>query len=126
LARTAAGLDRERRVRIEPYQAFAEVELARVGLDYARCDRAVQLVDPGGRAHSGAVAVNRFLWTARRLRPLVALLYVLPLLLVAEVGVYAVVARNRHRVSRWLGLDACRIAAPGPTAAPGARPAADG
>ena len=109
LARRAAIIDRKRRFRIEPYQAFDEEALSAHGLDHEACARAVQLITPDGRVRSGAFAVNRFLITYMPYRVLVPWLYVLFPLLAAEVVGYAVVAGNRHRISRWMGLDACKI-----------------
>jgi predicted DCC family thiol-disulfide oxidoreductase YuxK len=109
LARTAAGIDRRRRFRIEPYLAFSNEQLGEHGLSHARCARALQLVLPDGRVRSGAFAVNHFLVAYMPWRVLVVLLHVLfPVLLLEVIG-YVLVARNRHRISRWLGLDACRI-----------------
>jgi predicted DCC family thiol-disulfide oxidoreductase YuxK len=109
LARRAAIIDRKRRFRIEPYQAFDESALLAHGLTYEACGRAVQLITPRGRVRSGAFAVNGFLVAYMPYRVLVPWLYVLFPLLADEVVGYVVVARNRHRISRWLGLNACKI-----------------
>ena len=109
LAGRAAMIDRRRRFRIEPYQAIEESQLAAHGLDHRRCSRALQLILPDGRTRSGAFAVNGFLAAYMPWRLLVPVVYVIFPLLVLEVLGYALVARNRHRISRWVGLDACRI-----------------
>lgn len=109
LARRAAILDRRRRYRIAPYQAYSEEQLAAHGLSHHACSRAVQLILPSGRVQSGALAVNRFLASYMPGKLLVPLLYVMfPLLFVEMLG-YALVARHRHRISRWVGLEACKI-----------------
>jgi len=40
--------------------------------------------------------------------------HAIPPLLVAELIGYYLVARNRYRISRWLGLDACRVSPQSP------------
>lgn len=105
----AEQLDRQRKFDIRPYQSFPETELARFGLSYAICNRKLQVITRGGRVYAGAFAVNHFLWQQFPWRLLVALLYALPVLLVAEIVGYALVARYRQQLSRWLGLTACRL-----------------
>lgn len=94
---------------IEPYQAFAEAELGRFGLNYQICDRKLQVITPRGHVHAGAFAVNYFLWRHFPWTLLVALLYAIPVLLLAEILGYALVARNRRRLSQWFGLQACPL-----------------
>jgi predicted DCC family thiol-disulfide oxidoreductase YuxK len=100
-------LDREGRFRIEPYQRFAESELQRFGISYADCDRALQVVTRRGRVYRGAFGVNYFLWRRFPWTLLVALIYAVPVLLLAELIGYRLVASNRHRISAWFGLKAC-------------------
>lgn len=66
-----------------------------------------------GRELDGAPAVARLLgdFRARRWRLLGAFLG-LPVVRTFAAGVYAVVARNRRRISRMLGLRACGLPAP--------------
>ena len=106
----ARRLDTRGAWRIEPYQSFGAEELAALGLDEAQCAQYLRVVDARGRVHSGALAVNRFLWDVAPWSVLVGLLYVFPALLLAEVAVYELVARNRTKISSWLGLNACRLA----------------
>ena len=57
----------------------------------------------------GAFAVNATLWRMRGWRWLVPPLYILFPLLLVEAGVYALVAKNRHRISAAFGMNACRV-----------------
>jgi predicted DCC family thiol-disulfide oxidoreductase YuxK len=100
-------MDRERRFIIEPYQMFAEPELQGFGISYADCDRALQVVTRRGRVYRGAFGVNYFLWRRFPWSLLVALIYAVPVLLLAELIGYRLVASNRHRISAWFGLKAC-------------------
>lgn len=70
---------------------------------------AVILVD-GGREFTGAAAVSRLLrsFEARRWR-LVGSVIGLPVVRVLAAGAYWVVARNRRRISRVLGMRACGL-----------------
>ncbi len=108
-AETAAQLDTQRRFVIKPYQSVAEAELQRFGLSYKDCDSKVQVLTRRGRAYAGAFAVNYFLWQSIPWRLLVLLIYAVPVLLVCEIIGYALVARNRQRLSRWFGLKACLL-----------------
>jgi len=101
---------------IQPYRSFAEEWLKQYGLNYEQCSKRAYVISPRGRVWGGAFAVNyffikRFPWCL-----LVILVYAIPPLLVAELIGYYLVARNRYRISRWLGLDACRVSpqSPGP------------
>ena len=105
----AARLDRQRQFVIRPYQSLPETELAKFGLSYASCNRKLQVITRRGRVYAGAFAVNHFLWQQFPWTLLVALIYALPVLLLAEIAGYALVARNRQHLSRWLGLTACRL-----------------
>lgn len=102
-------MDRHGRFRVRPYQSVPDEELRAVGLTPAICSKKVQIVTCSGGVHSGAFAVNYFLWHHPPWSVLVALIYLLPPLLLAELIGYALVARHRHRLSAWLGLSACRI-----------------
>lgn len=108
-AELAAQMDKQRRFVIKPYQALPEAELQRFGISYADCDRKVQVVTRRGRVYAGAFAVNYFLWQRLVWRLLVLVIYALPVLLVCEIIGYALVARNRQRLSRWFGLKACLL-----------------
>jgi predicted DCC family thiol-disulfide oxidoreductase YuxK len=109
-ASTWAGqLDHRQRFVIQPYQTYAEIELARFGLSYAVCDRKVQVITRRGRVYAGAFAVNYYLWHQFPWTLLVLLIYALPVLLLGEVLGYALVARHRRRLSQWFGLRACLL-----------------
>ena len=94
---------------IEPYQIFPEIELKIFGITYAKCAKSVQVITRKGRVYSGAFAVNYFLWQRSHWPLLVGLIYAVPVLLLIEVIGYRLVEKNRHRLSRWLGLKACLL-----------------
>src|SRR5215510_15302756 len=102
-------MDRGRRFVVEPYQAFDESELTRFGIDYEKCSRAVQVITRKGRVYAGAFGVNYFLWRRFPWSVAVFLVYAIPVLLLLEVIGYRIVAENRHRISRWFGMQACLI-----------------
>lgn len=110
-AELARRIDRGGRFQVRGSHTLSELELEALGLTRARCNDALQLVTAAGRRRSGAHAVNAFLWTTGGPGRFVVLLYLLPPLLLLEWVAYALVARNRFTISRWLGLAACR--APG-------------
>jgi predicted DCC family thiol-disulfide oxidoreductase YuxK len=97
-------MDRGRRFIVEPYQAFAESELARFGIDYEKCSRALQVITRKGRVYAGAFGVNYFLWQRFPWSLAVFFVYAIPVLLLFEVVGYRIVADNRHRISLWLGM----------------------
>ena len=103
----AAKIDLQKRFEIVPYQTYPEEKLKFWGITYRQCGEKMQVVTPQGRAYSGAFGVNYFFYQYPPWTFLVILLYVIPLLLLGEIIVYALVARNRQRLSRWFGLKAC-------------------
>jgi len=111
-AEVAKRMDRGREFVVEPYQAFDETELMRFGIDYEKCSRALRVVTRKGRVYAGAFAVNYFLWWRFPWSLAVFLIYALPALLLLEVIGYRIVAENRHRISRWFGMQACLIKQP--------------
>jgi predicted DCC family thiol-disulfide oxidoreductase YuxK len=106
-ARFAATIDLEKRFEIVPYQTYPEEKLKSWGMSYKQCSEKMQVVTPQGRRYSGAFGMNYFFYQYRPWVLLVILLYVIPLFLLGEMIVYALVARNRQRLSRWFGLKAC-------------------
>ncbi len=94
---------------VQPYQAFPEEELRRWGIDYEACSRKIHSITRDGKVYAGAFSVNHFCWRHPRWRIIPLAIYLLPPLLLAEIGLYALVARNRTRISGWLGLNACII-----------------
>ncbi len=112
-AEIAKRMDRGRQFIIEPYQRFDESELMRFGTDYEKCARAVQVITRESRIYAGAFGVNYFLWRQFPWSLAVILIYAIPVLLLFEVIGYRVVANNRHRISRWFGMQACLIKSPG-------------
>jgi predicted DCC family thiol-disulfide oxidoreductase YuxK len=102
-------MDKRRQFTIWPYQSFTEAELAQYGISYADCDRKLQVITRRGRVYAGAFGVNYFLWRQFPWSLLVFLIYALPVLLLAELLGYALVARYRRQLSQWFGLKACLL-----------------
>jgi predicted DCC family thiol-disulfide oxidoreductase YuxK len=71
----------------------------RHGLTHDDTDRAAWAIEPDGRKHRGAAAINRALAELPGAWPRVAALYPLPVARQVEDGVYAVVARTRGWLS---------------------------
>ncbi|HKQ74224.1 MAG TPA: DUF393 domain-containing protein [Blastocatellia bacterium] len=111
-AEVARKMDRDHQFVIEPYQMFDESELMRFGIDYKKCSRALQVITRKSRVYAGAFGVNYFLWRRFPWALAVFLIYAIPVLLLLEVIGYRIVADNRHRISRWFGLEACLIKPP--------------
>ena len=109
LAERGERLDKRQHFTIRPYQSFSEAELAQFGISYADCNRKLQVITRRGHVYAGAFAVNYFCWRQFPWSLLVVLLYVLPVLLLAEVIGYALVARYRRQLSQWFGLKACLL-----------------
>ncbi len=99
----------DQRFIIEPYQVYPEDELRKFGITYAKCGRNLQVITGSGRVYSGAFAVNYFLWQHFPWSLLVIIIYAVPILLLLEIIGYRLVEKNRHRLSQWFGLKACRI-----------------
>ena len=102
-------VDRRDLFNILPYQLVPEEELLNFGLDYRKCSERVQVITRYGRVHSGAFAVNYFLFPYFPWSLLVVLCYVIPVFLLLEVLGYRLIARNRFRLSQWFGLKACLV-----------------
>ncbi|MGH9769166.1 MAG: thiol-disulfide oxidoreductase DCC family protein [Blastocatellia bacterium] len=102
-------MDCRRQFIVEPYQMFEESELARFGINYEKCSRALQVITRRGRVYAGAFGVNYFLWQRFPWSLAVFLIYAIPVLLLFELIGYRIVADNRHRISQWFGMQACLI-----------------
>lgn len=109
LANREAALQSPQRFTFVPYQQYDDDALAAFGLTAADCHHAVQLITKSGRVVGGPWAVNRLLLRRFPWVVIVVILYAVPILLPLEWLGYRWFARNRHLVSRWLGLDRCRI-----------------
>lgn len=72
----------------------------RYGLTQDDTDRAAWAIEPGGRRLRGAAAINRVLAELPGAWPRVAALYSVPVAGQVEDGIYALVARTRHWLSR--------------------------
>ncbi|MFN0085477.1 MAG: thiol-disulfide oxidoreductase DCC family protein [Blastocatellia bacterium] len=101
-------MDRKRRFRVEPYQAYEEADLRAYGIDYADCARALQVITRKGRVYGGALGVNYFLWRQFPWTLLVILIYAVPILFVLELIGYRLVADHRQRLSIHFGLKGCK------------------
>lgn len=102
-------MDKHEQFVIQPYQDFSEAELGQYGITYAKCERKLQVITRRGRVYAGAFGVNYFLWRQFPWTLLVLLIYLLPVLLLGEVILYALVARYRRQLSQKFGLQACRL-----------------
>lgn len=105
----ARRMDGGRHFIVEPYQMFDESELMRFGISHDQCTRKLQVITRKGKVHQGALGVNYFLWKQFPWTLLVILIYALPILLALELIGYRLVADNRHRISAWFGLTACKL-----------------
>ena len=97
------------RYRVRPYQAIPEQELRSFGTDYGKCSRRIHSITRNGRVYAGAFSVNHFCWRHFPWTLIPLTIYLLPPLLLAEIGLYALVARYRQHISRMLGLTACKF-----------------
>jgi predicted DCC family thiol-disulfide oxidoreductase YuxK len=101
--------DHKARFAVEPYQLSSEEALSAAGLSYEKCARKAWVVSRSGRLYGGAFAINYVLLSFFPWSLLVLLIYACPPFLLIEVIVYYFVAKNRHVLSRWLGLRSCGI-----------------
>ncbi len=95
--------------RVAPYQSVPEEELRRFGTDYRKCSRKIHSITRQGRVYAGAFSVNHFCWRHFPWTLIPLAIYLIPPILLAEIGAYALVARYRYHISRMLGLTACSI-----------------
>ncbi|MBS1807219.1 MAG: DUF393 domain-containing protein [Acidobacteria bacterium] len=102
-------IDRRQLFVVQPYQSFAERELAEFDITYEQCDKKLHVISRHGKVYRGALGLNYFLWQYLPWSVLVFFIYALPVLLLFELLGYAWVARNRHRLSQWFGLKACAL-----------------
>ena len=114
--------------RLDPFQRLTFVgndrpELFPPGVDSATADKSVVVVDPKGRVHLEEQAVFEI---GRALPFGVIPLFWLKIPLLSALGrsLYRTLAKNRIRVSVWLGLGACGLEQPSPVVE--AVPAASG
>jgi predicted DCC family thiol-disulfide oxidoreductase YuxK len=106
-AEFATRIDVKGRFEIVPYQEIPEDELKPFGITHRQCGEKMQVVTPQGQVYSGAFGMNYFFFKNPPWAILIVLFYVIPVFLLAEVIIYWLVARNRERISRWFGLNAC-------------------
>ncbi|HLG16425.1 MAG TPA: DCC1-like thiol-disulfide oxidoreductase family protein [Blastocatellia bacterium] len=109
LSDVAKRMDKGRRFVVEPYQRFPEEELMRFRVTYAKCTKRLYVITRKGRAWGGAFGLNYFLFHQPLWAAVVVLIYAVPVLLLLEIIGYRIVARNRHRLSRWFGMKACLL-----------------
>ena len=99
-AQKMESLDEHRTFIFAPYQSFSPAELGKVGLDFRRCARELQVVTHSGKTFGGAFGINYFLWRQSRWKWVVALGFAFPLLMLLEILAYKIVATNRMVFSR--------------------------
>lgn len=108
-AELARRLDRTGQFTITPYYEFSTEALASYGLSYETCVDYLQVVGEEGQVYSGHNAVN---YVGLRLFPVsiaFGVLQFFPPLIWLEAIAYALIAKNRTRISAALGLTACRV-----------------
>jgi predicted DCC family thiol-disulfide oxidoreductase YuxK len=93
-----------RPVDVQPWQAL---DLAALGLTERDVTTAAYWIDAEGRAHRGHAAAGRALRAMRRPWPVVGALLLTPPFSLGARALYALVARNRHRLPG--STDACRL-----------------
>jgi predicted DCC family thiol-disulfide oxidoreductase YuxK len=104
----AEAHDRAGRLRFFPYQT-ADLDGLSPGLTLAMASRSAYFIYPDGRCVSGSRAVFETLQRLYGVWRIVGMVMVQqPFWLVAE-PVYYLVARNRARLSAWLGLSYCLV-----------------
>ena len=102
-------MDKKNRFVVEPYQRVPEEELMRFGVTHGKCSKRIYVITRKGRAYGGAFGLNYFLFCQFPWSVLVVLIYALPVLLLLEIIGYWLVAKYRHRISRWFGMRACLL-----------------
>lgn len=108
-ARLAERLDYAQKFAVLPYQQISVEELRRFRVSSEECARRVHVRTARGKIYTGAFAVNYFLWQYFPWKIFIAVIYLVPVLLLFEIIGYEIVARNRRRLSQWLGLTACAL-----------------
>lgn len=119
-AQEVQKMDRHGLFVIQPYQSIPEEELLKVGITQEQCNKKIQVIARGKRVcrrgyprvYQGAFGINYFLWQYWPWKLLVIFIYAIPIVLGAELLIYAWVARNRDQLSEWLGLNACSLKPP--------------
>ncbi|KXK55305.1 MAG: DUF393 domain-containing protein [Chlorobi bacterium] len=94
---------------IQPYFSHSEEELKKYGITYDDCDKRLYVITKSGKVFGGAFGVNWFLLTSPPWTLLALPFILLPPLLLLQVIAYKLVAINRHHISRWFGLNACKV-----------------
>jgi predicted DCC family thiol-disulfide oxidoreductase YuxK len=113
LIRWARQVDRHHRYDLQPYQSFPAQLKQAYGLSDQQFERGLYWVNPANRrVYHGAFAINRFFLSFFPYNLGIILLYLCPLFLLAELVIYAVIAKYRSPISRWLGLNRCSIKRP--------------
>lgn len=105
----AKRIDTKNQFVVQPYQLFPEEELMKLRITYEECSKKIQIISPEGRVYTGALGLNYFLFQYFPWQLIVLIVYAIPILLLLEIISYAIVAKNRHHLSRWFGLKACLL-----------------
>ena len=108
-AQICEQMDGGRKFEIVAYQRIPKETLARFGLTPTLCSGEVKVISSTGHVYGGAFAVNYFLLKHQPWTLPIVIIYLIPILLLFEVLVYKLIARNRTRISIWLGLSACKV-----------------
>ena len=105
-ARTLQVLDAHRRLRFQPLQQFVATSPA--DPTRAQLEERLHVRDDHGRWQAGGAAAQAIASSLPILMP-VAIIGRLPGMGRVADAAYDLVARNRHVISRWLGVDSCRF-----------------
>ena len=107
-AQKMSKLDQKNRFRFIPFQDVSEATLRKNRLSRKKCEQKIYMLKKGGGSLSGVHCINFLLLHFFPYSVLPVIIYAFPPFLLIELGIYSLIARNRHRISRWLGLNACQ------------------
>jgi len=109
--RCAQKIDRDQKFKIKPFQNFSSEELASWNLNAEKCVHEMKVMSITGKVYGGAFGLNYFLWQFWPWKIFVFFIYVIPILLLLEILGYKLFAKNRHLISKWMGLKSCELSA---------------
>lgn len=108
LKQRAAALDVRGRLHFVTYQA-ADLDALVPGLTAAQASRAVATIHPDGRTWTGARAFFEAMGRLPGVWGKIGQIGAFPVLSWLAEPIYRLVAARRAMISRWLGLNQCRI-----------------
>ena len=102
-------INQQKKVNFLSYQSFSDKELESYGLNKDQCHQALQWIGANKKVYSGPHAINRFLWEYWPWKVFVFYSYCFFPLILFEILIYPLIAKNRQKISKLLGLNACKI-----------------